>query len=116
MSSPPSPPGATLFRPSVVSSFSSRSAASWKVRALHIGSYAAALGVVVVMVGFETYPVGASGLHALSGVQEGLRSTYEYAMTGEWPEAPPERRRRGEAAAVTVSASADSSPAPQAPR
>ena len=90
MSSPPPPrplpPPPSIFRAPVVSGFSSRAAASWKVRALHIGSYAAALGVAFVMVGLETYEVGASGRHALSGVQEVLRDAYEWGL-GVPPEA-----------------------------
>jgi len=75
----------TLFRPSVVSSFASSSSTSFRAKALHAFSYVAAVFVFAAML-TEDFPVGSSGRHSLSGVQETVRGFYEYAVTGSWPE------------------------------
>ena len=91
---PPSPPPRpaapalhTLFRPAVVSSFAPRAAGAWRVRAMHLGAYAASLAAALVML-TESFETGAGGKHALSDVQAALRGAYEAAVTGEWPAAP----------------------------
>ena len=80
-------PPRTLFRPAVVSSFAPRTAGAWRARAMHLAAYAAALAAAGVMM-TETFEVGAGGKHALTDVQAALRGAYEFAVTGEWPEAP----------------------------
>jgi len=89
-SKPTSPPLHTLFRPSVVSSFAPRAAGAWRVRAMHLGAYAASLAAALVMM-TESFEPGASGKHALSDAQAALRGAYEAAVTGEWPSAEPPR-------------------------
>ena len=86
---PPAPSAQPApFRPSVVTDFSPRAASSWRARALHVFSYVAAVGVVAAMM-TEEFPVGASGRHALTGVQTAARGAYERVITGEWPAPPP---------------------------
>ena len=48
----------------------------------------AAVGVVAAMM-TEEFPVGASGRHALTGVQTAARGAYERVITGEWSAHPP---------------------------
>jgi hypothetical protein len=91
------PPLHTLFRPSVVSSFAPRAAGAWRVRAMHIGAYAASLAAALVMM-TESFEVGASGKHALSDAQAAMRGAYEAAMTGEWPQTAATAAEAAEAA------------------
>ena len=105
MSRPPSaasPSLHTLLRPAVVSSFAPRAAGAWRVRAMHLGAYAASLAAALVMM-TETFETGAGGKHALSDVQAAMRGAYEAAVTGEWPRAaaPPPAAADGHAAAPT---------------
>jgi len=81
----------TLFRPSVVSSYSSSTSTSFRAKALHAFSYVAAVFVFAAML-TEEFPVGSSGRHSLSGIQESFKGFYEYAITGTWPE-PIQRKK-----------------------
>jgi hypothetical protein len=89
----PSSSNQTLFRPSVVSSFASSSSTSFRAKALHAFSYVAAVFVFAAML-TEDFPVGSSGRHSLSGVQDTVRGFYEFAVTGSWPESIQHSDRR----------------------
>lgn len=89
----PSSSNQTLFRPSVVSSFASSSSTSFRAKALHAFSYVAAVFVFAAML-TEDFPVGSSGRHSLSGVQDAVRGFYEFAVTGSWTESTQHSDRR----------------------
>ena len=54
---------------------------------------AAAVFVFAAML-TEDFPVGSSGRHSLSGVQDTVRGFYEFAVTGSWPESIQHSDRR----------------------